>query len=102
MPKDDYNELLMKNITNDYKKSNVAVVNKIDKKDKELTEKLEIDNRVYRLNCSEAFITIKDHKDNFRNNTKCRLINTAKSEVGKISKKILSRIITSLREKNEI
>ena len=80
----------MKNITNDYKKSNVAVVNKIDKKDKELTEKLEIDNRVYRMNCSEAFITIKDHKDNFRNNTKCRLINTAKYRTLESSTQLLN------------
>ena len=70
MSKEDHEKLLMKNITKEYKKSKDDIVKKIDKKDKELTEKLEISNRVYRLNCREAYVTIKDHKDNFRNNTK--------------------------------
>ena len=38
-----------------------------------------------------AFITLKDHKQNFRQNPKCRLINPAKSEIGIISKKILEK-----------
>ena len=45
----------------------------------------------------QAYITIKDHKDNFINNTKCRLINGAKSEVGKISKQIIQRINNEVR-----
>ncbi len=35
------------------------------------------------------FISLKDHKENFENNPKCRLINPAKSESGKLSKIIL-------------
>ena len=50
----------------------------------------------------ESFITIKDHKDNFENNTKCRLINPAKSELGKVSKKIVARIVTSLKVKRKL
>ena len=46
----------------------------------------------------DAFITIKDHKPNYINNTKCRLINPAKSDLGKVSKVILSRIVMQLRE----
>ena len=46
----------------------------------------------------EAFITLKDHKANFRNNPTSRLINPCKSEIGKISKQILDRINTSIRE----
>jgi hypothetical protein len=35
----------------------------------------------------EEFISLKDHKENFVNNPKCRLINPAKSgESGKLSK----------------
>ena len=40
----------------------------------------------------EAFISLKDHKENFENNPKCRLINPAKSDSGKISKLILDKI----------
>ena len=39
-----------------------------------------------------AFITLKDHKDNFKNNAKCRLVNPSKSGVGRISKGCLSNI----------
>ena len=97
--RDSYENLLLKNITNEYKKSKEDIVKKVNMNDKELAESLDIDNRVYGLTCSDAFITVKDHKENFENNTKCRLINPAKPELGKASKKILSRVVTSLRKK---
>jgi len=40
----------------------------------------------------EAFITLKDHKENFANRPTCRLINPSKTEVGRISKQILEEI----------
>ena len=46
----------------------------------------------------EAFITIKDHKENFETNPKYRLINPAKSELGKISKNILDDINSQIRD----
>ena len=45
----------------------------------------------------EAFISLKHHKKNFQNNPKCRLINPAKSDYGKISKSILDKMNTKLR-----
>jgi len=45
--KDDYENMLLKNITNEYKKSNEDIGKKVNLKDKELAETLEIDNRVY-------------------------------------------------------
>jgi hypothetical protein len=47
----------------------------------------------------EAFISLKDHKENFENNPKCRLINPTKSESGKLSKVILGKINSNLRQK---
>ena len=49
-----------------------------------------------------AYITLKDHKENFRNNTKCRLINPSKSEVGLVSKSYLSNIIASISKKTKV
>ena len=46
---------------------------------------------------NSCFITLKDHKPNFLNNPKVRLLNSAKNELGRISKSILDRIYTSLR-----
>ena len=44
----------------------------------------------------EGFISLKDHKENFQNNPKCRLIDLAKSDSGKISKSILDKLNTKL------
>ena len=41
---------------------------------------------------SEAYITVKDDKDEFPNKIQCRLINPSKSNLGKISKVILDKI----------
>ena len=47
---------------------------------------LNIDDRTECMAKRQAFITLKDHKDNFQNKPTCRLINPAKSEIGRISK----------------
>ena len=47
---------------------------------------------------NDAFITLKDHKPNFENNPKTRLINPAKNEIGRISKVILEQINYKLRQ----
>ena len=41
---------------------------------------------------STAFITLKDHKKNFRSKPSCRLINPYKNEIRKISKIVLEKI----------
>ena len=37
----------------------------------------------------QAFIFLKDHKENFENNSKCRLINPANNNLGLLSKQVL-------------
>ena len=41
---------------------------------------------------AEAYITIKDHKEDFPNKISCRFINLSKSSIVKISKVILNKI----------
>ena len=60
--------------------------------------KLGIEDRVERMAKNQAFITLKDHKDNVINNPKCRLINPMKSDIGRISKQILEKINKNIRE----
>ena len=43
-----------------------------------------------------AFISFKDHKDNFKHSTKCRSINPSKGEIGVVSKKFLEEINNKL------
>ena len=43
------------------------------------------------------YITIKDHKSNFKTNPECRLINPIKTQIGRICKIIVREICDSLR-----
>ena len=43
-----------------------------------------------------AFITLKDHKENFQSKKPCRLINPSKNEMGVVSKKFLEEIIINV------
>ena len=95
MEKDAYQELLNKNITKDYKKSDDSVIDDIAKDDKKIADKLEVADRMYRTSKRDSFITIKDHKQNYINNTKCRLINPCKSEMGKV-------IIAAVKHKSQL
>ena len=93
-----YKKLLRDNVTAHYKKDNDKHEEKINKEAKIICQKLNIADRVQRIPQKQAFITLKDHKTDFRENTKCRLINPMKSEIGKISKRKLQSITRSLRE----
>ena len=73
--------------------------NDIEKGDIEITRRLDIDDRVFETTKRQAFVTVKDHKENFRTNPKCRLLNPTKPELGKISKKLTEHINTVVREK---
>ena len=51
---------------------------------------------------TDAFLTLKDHKENFANNLPCRLINPAKPDMGRVSKQILDNIINIVRESTAV
>ena len=97
--KEQYEKLLNENITATYKKADISVKKSIDLEAKKIAKNLKLDDKIECFTKNDAFITLKDHKDNFANNPKCRLINPAKSEIGIISKKHLERINSSIREK---
>ena len=64
---------------------------------KHVSKKFEIVDKVEKLKKREAFISLKYHKKNFDNSPRCRLINPAKSDSGTLSKTILDRINSELR-----
>ena len=70
--KADHAKLIEKSVTKDYKKCSKKLVQNVNKGDKLIAKSLELDNRIYALSEREAFVTIKDHKENYENNTKCR------------------------------
>ena len=69
------------------------------KGDKKIAEKLKLDDRIFKTSERESFLTLKDHKENFTNNKQTRLINPTKSEIGRISKKILENVRDVVIEK---
>ena len=64
-----------------------------------VVKNLELGKRVFETTKRSAFITLKDHKENFVNDPKVRLLNPCKPELGKISKTILETIISVIRAK---
>ena len=102
MDKDKYKELLSNNITKDYNKTDEIVTDDITMNDKKEAIKLEVADRAYCTSKRDSFNTIKDHKKNYMNNTKCRLINPFKSELGKISKQMLVKIIAAVKTSSQL
>ena len=92
-------QLFRNNITKTYRKPDVDTVDKINKDAKEIAVELKLDNRINQITARNAYITLKDHKQNFDENPKCRLINPTKTEIGKISKIILDKINKKIRSK---
>ena len=97
-----YKKLLHENVTQNYNKANKDTVQTINSEAKDIATKFKIEDRVECLPNTDAFITLKDHKQNFRIQPKCRLINPTKSEMGIISSQILQRINEEIREKTKL
>ena len=89
LPPQDYKKLLHENITRSYKKSPTRLEKSINLEAKEIAAGVKLDDRIEYMAKTPDYITLKDHKDNFRSAHACRLIDLCKGEIGKISKSIL-------------
>ena len=89
--------MLSDSMTTTYKKASDNIRNKINRDGKKLMEEKGILNRMLTNGKNECSFTLKDHKTNFKNNPKVRVINPAKNEIGRISKNILDKINHQLR-----
>ena len=98
--KDIYCKLLQDNVTKSFKKSNDTLSNNINKEAKAIASELKLDDRIEQFNQREVFVTLMDHKVNFQNDPKCRLIYPDKSEIRIISKHYLELINNKIREKS--
>ena len=94
---DNYKKLLRENVTKSYKTTSSKVTDDINSELRDISNHLSIGNRIDIMSKPNAFVTVKDHKENFPANLKCRLINPAKSNLGKVSKVILDRINSNIR-----
>ena len=58
--------------------------------------------KIKQYNQKQSFITLKDHKVNFKNNSKCMLENPAKNEIGIVSKESIDSINKTIREEANV
>ena len=102
MGKAQYERLLQDNITKHYKTAEEDAYDKINKEAQTIANTLEIAGRMDVMARRKSFITLKDHKENFENSLPCRLINPAKSEMGRVSKQILDGINGKLKSRLDV
>ena len=100
--KENYCKVLNDNVTQTYKKSDPILTKKINKEAQQIAKTYRVENRMEHYSEKPAFLTFKDHKENFQSSLKCRLINPAKSEIGLISKKILDKHNAAIRNATHI
>ena len=92
--------MVEKEVHKNYKKASENEIKDAESDQIKIVENLELtDRNIFKTGKLEANIKLKDHKDNFTTKPTTRLINPSKPETGKISKKILSRIVYELRIK---
>ena len=75
-----------------YKKAQTRLEKAVNLKAKEIAMNFKMHNRIKCVPKNTAFISLNDHKSNFRVAAPCCLINSCKSELGKISKIILESV----------
>ena len=96
MPKQRHKKLLHDNGTKTYKKAPPKLEISIHLKAKKIDDITNLDDRMECIAKTPPFITLKDHKPDFRQNPSCRLINPAKNQLEKVSKLIIEKISKNL------
>ena len=91
-PKKNIKKYLLENVTKIYRRTPRSKINRINIEAKNIVTKLGIEDRVERLSEGNAYVTVKDHKEEFPEKPSFRLINPSKSEIGKNSKIILDKV----------
>ena len=89
-------------MTKSYKKANPSLPKKVNIEVKKIAKEFNVDDKLNIMAKQQCFVTIKDHKPDFRTKPKYRLLNLTKSELGKLSKDILQTINTELRNKIKV
>ena len=92
MESETYEKLLHENITKTHQKTDKNKVRAINVDAKKIAKDLELKDRIEKMQESQCYITVKDHKEDFPYKISCRLINPSKSDIGKLSKIIFDKI----------
>ena len=101
LPVPEYKRLLDKGIHKEYKKVAPQDLRRANDSQKEVVKNYDLGLRVMATQARPARASLKDHKDHFQEDPKIRLNNPTKPEIGRISKKILQKIITEVKAKTK-
>ena len=93
-------QMIEKEVNKRYKIATPKVLNEIKSEAISLATELGVEDRIFATSQNPAYNTLKDHKEDFSNNPKCRQINPCKPELGKVSKYRLDEIISEVRTKS--
>ena len=99
LDKTQHEKLVQNSITTTHKKASKGIFHSINQEAKAIATLLDNQDRTESIAERQPFISLKDHKENVAKNPTRSLINPAKSEIGRISKQILQRINTDVRNK---
>lgn len=100
--REQHEKLLRENITKHYKAADQDAYDNINLEAQAISRNLGLADRMDTMAKAGAFISLKDHKDNFENSLPCRLINPAKSEMGLVSKRVLDNINSRLKAQLDV
>ena len=95
--KGKYKQMMFKEVVKNYRKAPPDLEKELNCEAKMLAHRLGIVDRVEKYSTKNCLITIKDHKSDFKTNPECRLINPAKTQIGRVSKIIVQDICDLLR-----
>ena len=96
MPLQNYNKVLKENITRTYIHAPLKLEAPINFEAKRIASKLAVGDCIERFAKTPAIITLKDHKENFDASTPFRITNPCKSEIRKVSKRLLKGLNNDL------
>ena len=96
MPLHNYNKVLKENITRTYKHAPLKLDASINFEAKLRASKLAVTDCIKRFAKTPAYITLKNHKENFDASTPFRLTNPCKSQIRKVSKRLLKGLNNDL------
>ena len=77
---------MKESVTKIYKKPPEKLQKSINLGKKSIATNLKLSDRIEKLAEAPVYITLKDHKGNFRSMPSCQLINPSKNKIGKTSK----------------
>ena len=99
---EEYEKILAENVTKEYKKESEEGLKRTNMKTAEIAKSLDLDDRMQQHTMTQCYVTLKDHKRNFMSTKPCRLINPAKTDIGRVSKIILQEINEEVRMKTKL